>query len=481
MRYHVELIYGRGERRRKRVRETNRNACPPPECPMDEPPPPSEIVVSPGHPRLSLLAARIAVPVGLLLVSWAGFVILSREPEKKAVPPAPPQTIRTRAQKPQARDFQVVVKTHGVVRAHNESTLSSLVSGRVARVSPCFEDGGFFAKGEVVVELEADDYRTALAIADARLLGAKASLQLARVNHDRNTVLLQGSLVSQTEADLTESSLAQATAEVNSAKAQLEKAERDLERTQIRAPFDGCVRKRTVGLGQLVSPGTALGVVFSIDFVEVRLPIAARERRFLDLPGFESIGLAPAFSTRDGNAAGRLEPRASAPIEVELRDAIDRDSKQVWKARIVRTEGALDENSLELFAIAQVQDPFGRRSGQPPLRIGQPVTARIRGNILTNVVALPRMAVRELDRILLVDQASLTLLGRRITPIWSDEDHIFIQNSPMLAGALVATTHLVYAPDGARVELITEIDPALATAGSNSPPAMEVTQRAASD
>jgi len=101
-----------------------------------------------------------------------------------------------------------------------------------------------------------------------------------------------------------------------------------------------------------------------------------------------------------------LERTNDPPLAVELRDAVRRAPEPAWPAKIIRTEGAVDENSLDLFAIARVEDPFGIKSGHPPLRIGQPLTASIAGKTLTNVVALPRGAVRQLDQVVLVQRTS---------------------------------------------------------------------------
>jgi membrane fusion protein, multidrug efflux system len=115
------------------------------------------------------------------------------------------------------------------------------------------------------------------------------------------------------------------------------------------------------------------------------------------------------------------------------------------------------QKSLELFAIARVEDPFGLRSGQPPLRIGQPVTASIAGKTLTNVVALPRQAVRQLDQVVFVSRATLTLKPMTVVPVWSDEESIIVPGSALDDGLLLAMTHLVYAPNGAKVEIIPDI------------------------
>ena len=395
--------------------------------------------------RISSTLTRLGLPAAVLLAGGIGYALLSRKPAKPELPPAKAQPIRTRVIEVKVRDFPVKVRTQGIVRAHQESTLSAQVSGLIAQINPVFEVGAYFAKGDVLVELEVNDYRIALAVAEARLLGAKAALQLATLDHERNLKLLQDKLISDAVADQTSAVRSQAAADVDSAVAQVERAKRDLDRTKIPAPFDGRVRHRAVGLGQSVGPGTALGGVFAIDFAEVRLPIAGRELQFLKLP----------------------EKLDDPPVDVELRDAVGGASGTVWKAKIVRTDGALDDNSLELFAIARVDDPFGLKSGHPPLRIGQPVTAFIAGQVLTNVVALPRMAVRQLDQVILIDKQDLTLTPKTILPIWADEEHVVVRDPAIHEEVWLSTTQLVYAPAGSKVEIIPDISdaPAVGTNG----------------
>ncbi len=396
------------------------------------------------------MLVRVALPLGVLALGLLVFVMLSREPEQAVLSSAAPQPIRTRVTELRVRDFPVVITTHGVVQPHNAVTLSAQVSGQIAHLSPSFATGAFFSEGEVLAELDERDYQIALAMAEARQLGAKAALQLARLNHERDSTLFAANLISQTVADHSAAALAQASAEVDSARAQVDRAKRDLERTKIRAPFAGRVRQKAVGLGQIVGPGTPLGAVFAVDFAEVRLPISSRELPFLVLP----------------------ERTNDPPLAVELRDAVRRAPEPVWPARIIRTEGAVDENSLNLFAIARVEDPFGIKSGHPPLRIGQPVTASIAGKTLTNVVALPRGAVRQLDQVVLVQRTNQTnqiLIPRTIVPVWSDAEYIIVRDPSIADGTLLATTHLVYAPSGAQAEIIPDIPAGLAAGDTNAP------------
>jgi len=380
---------------------------------------------------------RVLLPIAIIVAGGLAYTKLSVAPEEDQSPPPEKKNIKTRVTELTISDYPVVIKTNGIVQAHNETTLSAEVSGLITGIGTTFEVGSYFAEGDVLVELDDRDYKTQLAIADAQRLSTEASLKHATQDHDRIMDLFENDNIG-TQADVDEAvaTRAQASAQLSSVLAQLEQSKRDLERTTIRAPFAGRVRHKAVGLGQSVNTGTPLGVVFAVDFAEVRLPIAARQRRYLNLPEMEE----------------------DAPVKVVLRDTVSEESEVEWDAQIVRTEGALDTDSLELFAIARIDDPYGLESGHAPLRIGQPVEGAITGIVLTDVVALPRGAVRQLDQINLVDMKSQTLISLTIDPIWSDEEFVIVRDPMIEEGAVLATTHLVYVPDGAKVEIIPDIE-----------------------
>ena len=73
---------------------------------------------------------------------------------------------------------------------------------------------------------------------------------------------------------------ASAAAALASAEAELVRARRNLERTEIRLPYDGIVRSKDADIGQFVSTGTRLGVTFATDIAEVRLPLTDRDLAF---------------------------------------------------------------------------------------------------------------------------------------------------------------------------------------------------------
>src|SRR5690606_32919985 len=206
---------------------------------------------------------------------------LSVEVEKEPPPEKEVRTLRTRVESLEVTDYPVRVETNAVVQAHNVVTLSAEVSGMVTRVSPSFDAGAYFAKGDVLVEIDPRRYETALAIAKSRVAGAVSALELAKLDEQRKLRLIERNAVSQAEVDVASATREQAEAQLELAQSEVKQAELDLARTKVIAPFDGRVQTRSIGPGQMASPNTPLGVIFAIDFAEVRLPISARQREFL--------------------------------------------------------------------------------------------------------------------------------------------------------------------------------------------------------
>ncbi len=383
---------------------------------------------------------RLSIPFGIVFVAVLIYAVLAREPEETKRPPAPPRAIKTRVAELERQDYQTVIRTQGVVRPHNEVTLTAQVSGRIVKILPEFEDGAFFKKGDVLLELDEADFQANLIGAEAGLARAKTvfAQEETRAKQARLNWEDLGYDEEPNELVLRLPQLREAEANVRAAEAQLERARTDFERSKVRAPYSGRVRQRIVGLGQTIGGSTALGTIFAVDYAEVRLPIAGRDMAFLSLP----------------------ESPDDPPVEVELKDALNEENDNRWRAQIVRTEGALDQNSLELFAIARIRDPFGRQSEHAPLRVGQPVLGYIPGEVLEDVHAIPRVAVRKLENIYLVDKKDLTLSQLTIVPIFSDEDHLIVRDPAITPDKYLAMTYLIYAPEGAKAEILPEVDEA---------------------
>ena len=382
------------------------------------------------------MIVRILIPILILALGYGGWRWLGVPVEEPAPVRQPPQKLKTERLELAKVDFPVVLDSQGTVRAHHTTTLSPLVGGTLVKIHPAFEGGAFFKEGEVLAELDPADLRAALVSAESRLAQAEAALaqEEARGKQARLNWEDIGYEGEPSPLVLRVPQMKEAQANVSAARANLDQATRNLERSSIRAPFDGRVKTRMVGLGQAVSPTTALGEIFATDFAEVRLPLSPAQLSFVKLP------------SRDEDT----------PVEVTLVDALgDPDDPDVpsWKAHIVRSEGALDESSRELFAIARIDDPFGLESGNPELRIGQPVRAAVRGVVLKEVFVIPRTALRGVNRIYMIEREGVTIQRAEIAPVFSTADVLVVREG-LEAGQWIATSRLPYAPNGAPVEIV---------------------------
>jgi multidrug efflux pump subunit AcrA (membrane-fusion protein) len=215
--------------------------------------------------------------------------------------------------------------------------------------------------------------------------------------------------------------LASAAAALATAEAELVRARRNLERTYIRLPYEGIVRAKETDLGQFVSPGTRLGVVFATDFAEVRLPLTDSDLAFVDLPYATEV-------TASGGANG---PMVSLV-------ATQKGRRVEWPAQIVRTEGVVDEKSRVTYAVARIVDPYQRHNKGAPLPVGTFVGATIKGSTAEDVIRVPRAVLRGSDELIFVDDDN-KLSIRKIDIVRSDSTYIYIGSGAQIGERVVAT------------------------------------------
>lgn len=369
---------------------------------------------------------KFILPVGLIVLAVVAVVVMATVASGKRPPRADTGAgaVLVEAIPARAQSLNFVVGSQGPVRPRTETSLVAEVSGRIVSVSPDFVAGGFFRQGEVLLEIDPSDYQTAVKRAEAALASRRAQLadeqaRSAQAIKDWRNLGRSGeppALVAR------QPQLADAEANVLAAEADLDKARRDLQRTRITVPYDGLVRSKRVDVGQFVAAGTQLGVTFSVDTAEIRLPLSNSDLAFLNLPG-------PADS----------EP-ANAPV-VSLQATVSGETKS-WEARLIRTEGVIDESSRVLYAVAEVRDPYGLlgESTQEPLRMGTFVRAAIEGRFIENAVVLPRYVLRN-DNTVLVANDERELEVREVTVARAEPDTVYLSGG-IEDGDLVITTTL---------------------------------------
>ena len=364
--------------------------------------------------RAILIAAIFAVAVG----GAVGMSKLKPPPETRAVADTE-LLVEVLALEQMTASF--LVRSQGTVRPLTETVLSAEVSGPIVWISPEFVAGGVFAQGEDLMRIDPTNYVVAVE-------QATALLQQRQIEFDGAEQLRDQGYRAETE-------WASAAAALASARADLVKANRDLEKSVIRLPYDGMVRSKDADLGQYVNTGTRLGVTFATDYAEIRLPLTDQDLAFVELPAAGSVGT------------------ADEPL-VEL-SAVQRGDTAHWPARIVRTEGVVDENNRVTYAVARIEDPYRLNTGSEagsPLPMGTFVAASIEGTTVRNVIRVPRSSLRGNDQLLFVDEDSRLRIGT-VDVLRADAQYAYLRGGAQ-AGDRISLTAIESPINGMRVRTI---------------------------
>ncbi len=328
------------------------------------------------------------LPVLVIAAALAGYAALhaaAPEPEQDTTPVRPISVFTATVR---AEQTQLSVRTQGEVRAATELDLVTQVGGRIVAVSPEFTEGGRVAAGETLLQIEDTDYRLALSEARAAVAEAEVRVQQALADADVARKQLRNEPNASPLA-LKQPQLTEARAMLEAASARLEQAELDLQRTRVHLPFDGRLLSTLVNVGQYVTPGTPLGRAFATNRVEIRLPLSDDQLAALDLP----IGY---------TAAPGQEP----PV---ILSAIVAGRQHQWQGQLRRLDAAIDPGSRMLYAMAEVQEPYGRGASAEgmPLAAGLFVEATIPGRTLDAALLIPPAALRPGNKVHVLDSSGL--------------------------------------------------------------------------
>ncbi len=144
----------------------------------------------------------------------------------------------------------------GSVVSLNDSQLSAETSGRIDAIPVLV--GQTVSAGDILVRLDCRDHRLALKRAAAALAAAQARSVLAEKQLTRARRLHRDKNVSEELVNQREAERASALADVDATSAARQQAALEVERCNLRAPFDGVVMARLGQVGQRAAPGTPL-------------------------------------------------------------------------------------------------------------------------------------------------------------------------------------------------------------------------------
>ncbi|MFV1878138.1 efflux RND transporter periplasmic adaptor subunit [Nioella sp.] len=369
--------------------------------------------------RLAPLLALPPIALGIAAAVW----MITSAPgpaQVEGAAPALPVRVMTVA----AEDIRPTVTAWGNLRAAETWIAVAEVQGEVIWRHPNLEPGRLIPAGTEVLRIDPADYELALAQAEADLAAFAAEsaqlaaevanttrilelererLALAEADLVRVRTLTEQGTLPQSRADEAERATllarrtvaelenalalipareARIAAQIARSEAAIARAERSLENTTLTTPFDLRVTEVSAERFQTVAPGQVVIRADGIAAAEVVAHLAIDSFRSLLGDAPDSITLADMM--HDG-PAGWIEVTLS-PLS---------DPAQVWPARVMRIEGALDARARTVPVVVMVDDPY--EGADPPRRLplvpNMQVGLTFQGARLTGVIAIPETAL----------------------------------------------------------------------------------------
>ena len=340
---------------------------------------------------------------GLAICSVLIFTKPVAKPEEiKRIPPI----VQTESLSPES--ISMVIVSQGTVIPRTESQIYPEIAGRVIYVSPKLYEGSSFKKGDVLLKIDPKDYELSIKSAEANLAAAKTNYSIAKAESE-SAQEEWDKIGSGKATDLTlkKPQLAQAKSSVEAAEADLERLNRNLEKTEIKAPYDGLVRKKNIDIGTVIAPGYLLASVYATDYIEVKLPIPDEDLIFLDIP-------------LDGSGID------SDNQPTVLFKGIFGGKEITWEGSIVRMEAEIDPKNRMAILIGRVSKPYDISKHEIPLRVGQFVEAEIVGKKFKNIYKINRDLIRNNNEVAIIDKADSTIDFKAVNIIRYIDDIAFI-------------------------------------------------------
>lgn len=327
----------------------------------------------------------------------------------------------------------VTIQGYGSVEAARKIKLVPQVSGKITDRSDSFHPGGFFDRGDSVVQIDPADYQIAVQQRQSELQQAKSELKITQsdqdVARDEYQRISDQFDIKNPGVVLKKPQIRSSKAAVRKARSALEQAKLNLDRASLEAPFDAHVTRRNVEVGMSVSTGQTLATLVGTDEYWVKLSISVSKLNWL--------------TDNNGNLKKKLPVKiynGTSWEESTYRNAYVKDL-----IRELETEGRMAQ------VLVAIKDPLAidTADGKPSMMVGSYVRGVIEADTLPESVRLDRDLIRDGDKVW-VATAGGNLDIRDVTVVYRGEEHVIVSGG-LETGDQVINTDLSSPVDGMAV------------------------------
>ncbi len=283
---------------------------------------------------------QLTVAAAVLALLCACNRAARRDPTPATAPARVVQVARA-----ELRPMEHLIHAVGMLTASEEATIAAQVAGQIERL---FVDlGDPVHAGQVLARIDTAAYEALARQSAASLARARAAASNALQNLRRVESLRQENIASESDLDQARAQALQAQADVRAAEAAHAIARLNLDRSHVRAPFEGVIAERLVTAGDYVGVGAPI----------VRLVRTNLLRLRLDVPERDSFAVAigqPVRISVEGNAlsvTGRLARIAPVIRDTDRMLTVEADVPNPGTLRaglFVRAQIVVDESESGL-------------------------------------------------------------------------------------------------------------------------------------
>jgi RND family efflux transporter MFP subunit len=250
------------------------------------------------------------------------------------------------------------------VEAADSSSISFEVAGNIQKVR--VDVGDRITKDQVLAALDPEPFQLTVAEIKAELKKASDNVTKTKAEHERQKRIFEQGAGAQRRVEVAEFNYLAAKSGVKFQKARLNNAKRDLNRTVLRAPFDGAIANRYIDPFNEVARGQKCFDIFEFTGMEVAISIPedAIEEIHMDQKGEIRFSV---FADRSYNGRvteiSKVAGTANAfPIKLTIDDA-DKRIRPGMTARVTMLLTGEDEKAAYLVPLSAIAQRGDSRKG----------------------------------------------------------------------------------------------------------------------
>ncbi|MBF0113306.1 MAG: HlyD family efflux transporter periplasmic adaptor subunit [Desulfamplus sp.] len=286
-----------------------------------------------------------------------------------------------------------------------------------------------------MLQLDPNDFTLTIKQQEAMLAKAEASLKLEMGKQEvarAELRLMQNRSsrpISEPNLALRLPQLEQIKADIASIKVDIERARLNLERTTVKAPFNCIVIATNVQIGSHISSQEPLATISGIDEYRVEATLAVDQLKWIEFPNNSTIN--------NNSSSKKSTTTRGSDVTITTKDGTKHQGE------VVRLLGNLSDKSRLARILIRIQDPLllnpkdrSKLNSATPLLIDSYVQADIQGKTIEGIFSLPRAAVRDGDKIWVVNnEMALEIIN--IDLIWKDNESVYIKHGLKDGGNIV--------------------------------------------